>query len=67
MSETDQEREGRVLTECVLQQVINETEHEITQLYTIVFKELRKIHERRLNHRLKDAKDALEWAKGRAI
>lgn len=65
MSETDQEREGRVLTEFVLQELINVTEHEITQLYTIVFKELRIIHESRLCHRLNDAKKALEWAKGR--
>lgn len=66
MSETEQEREGRVLAECFIQQMINETEHEITQLYKYVFKDLMEIQEVRLRNRLKDAKDALEWAKGRA-
>lgn len=66
MTESDESREGRILTEIVLEQLICEIEREITQLYTIVFKELRVINERRLNHRLTDAKDALKWAKGKA-
>jgi len=67
MTETERQRDGRVLAEAVLFNLVCSIEGEINRLYIYAFKDLRDMHKERLERELKEAKCALEWAKGMAV